>query len=420
MEFLTGLYLFYTFVSFYFLFLYTMTYIQNKKQIYEIIKPDKIRSLSIVVPCFNAEETIGKTIEAQLKSDYKGLKQIIISDDCSTDGSADIIKSYAKKYKKIKYVKTPKNTGNAAGAKNYGAKFVNTELIGFSDDDSIPGRDAISNMVGFFNDIKIGGVTSRVLVTGRDNFLVKSQAIEYKIIAFTRKLLGFLGSIYVTNGPLSIYRKGAYDDIGGFDTKNLTEDIEFTWKLIAEGWGIAMSVPAVVYTSPPSKIKEWFVQRVRWNIGGIQTMFKYKGKILANNMLGRFIVPFFAFSWFIGLTGLFFLVYRFFQYILVRFLVVKYSVAAQVALVTMNSFKLNPSILFIFGVVLVTLGLIFTFLALGYSREGNKHFRHGILGIFIYSFFYLLMYPPLLIVSAYKYFRGYNEWGGKRFEDTKK
>ncbi len=410
MEWLTVLYLVYTFIAFYFLFLYILTYMQNRKQIYETVKPDRIRSLSIVIPCFNEEKSIGKNIEAFLASDYKGLKKLIIVDDCSTDNSYDIIKQYAKKYPRVMALQTPENTGRAAGAKNFGIKYVKTELIGFSDADSLPNKNAISKMVGFFNDSKVGGVTSRVFVNSPKNYLTRAQAIEYKIIAFTRKLLGFLESIYVTNGPLSIYRKNAFDQTRGFDKGNLTEDIELTWHLVSKGWKIHMSIPAIVRSYVPTTVKTWFHQRIRWNVGGIQTVAKYRKKFFQCGMLGLFIMPFFIFSWFIGITGLFFLGYRLTKYIMMKFLVAKYSVAAQVALVPMNDFNLNPSILFIFGMVLFTLGLIYTITALFYSKEKGRITGHPFRDIFIYSFFYLLMYPPLLIVSFYKYFRGYNTW----------
>lgn len=410
MEFLTILYLTYTFIAFYFLSIYILTYIQNRKQIYEIIKPDKIRSLSIIVPCFNEAAAIGKNIEAFLASDYKGLKKLIIVDDCSTDNSYEIIKQYAKKYQRVTALRTPKNTGCAAGAKNFGIEYVKTELIGFSDADSLPNKDAITKMVGFFNDSKVGGVTSRVFVNSPKNYLTKAQAIEYKIIAFTRKLLGFLESIYVTTGPLSVYRKKAFDQTGGFDEDNLTEDIELTWHLVSKGWKINMSIPAIVRSYVPTTVRTWFRQRIRWNVGGIQTVAKYRKKFFQCGMLGLFIMPFFIFSWFIGITGLFFLGYRLTKYVMVKFLVAKYSMAAQVALVSMNSFNLNPSILFLFGLSLLTLGLIYTLIALFYSRETGQIIGHPLRDIFIYSFFYLLMYPPLLIVSFYKYFRGYNTW----------
>ena len=100
MEFLTILYFIYTFIALYFLIIYILTYTQNRKQIYEIIKPDEIKSLSIVIPCFNEEKSIGKSIETFLKSDYKGLKKIIIIDDCSTDDSYKIIKNTQKNTRK--------------------------------------------------------------------------------------------------------------------------------------------------------------------------------------------------------------------------------------------------------------------------------------------------------------------------------
>jgi len=265
-------------------------------------------------------------------------------------------------------------------------------------------------MVGFFNDPKVGGVTSRVFVNSPKNYLTKSQAIEYKIIAFTRKLLGFLDSIYVTNGPLSIYRKKAFDQTGGFDENNLTEDIEVTWHLVSKGWKIHMSIPAIVRSYVPTTIKTWFHQRIRWNVGGIQTVAKYRKKFFQCGMLGLFIMPFFMFSWFLGITGLFFLTYRLTKYVMMKFLVAKYSVASQVALVSMNDFNLNPSILFVFGIGLFALGALYTIVAMLHSKEQGRFIGHPFRDIFIYSLFYLLMYPPLLIVSFYKYMRGYNTW----------
>jgi cellulose synthase/poly-beta-1,6-N-acetylglucosamine synthase-like glycosyltransferase len=410
MDFLIVLYFFYTFVAFYFLMLHLIIYFQNRKEIYSSPKPDKIRPLTIVVPCYNEADSIGKNIETFLASDYTGLKKLIVVDDCSSDNSFEIIKKYAKKYDRVMALQTPKNTGRASGAKNYGLKYAKTELIGFSDADSIPNKNAISKMVGFLDDPEVGGVTSRVFVSNANNYLTRSQAIEYKIIAFTRKLLEFIESIYVTNGPLSIYKKEALDQVGGFDEDNLTEDIELTWHIVSKGWKVRMAIPAIIRSKTPETIREWFHQRIRWNVGGIQTVAKYKKKMANTGMLGFFILPFFVLSWAIGITGLFFLSYRFFNFIIMKFLVFKYSVAAEVAVISMNNFNMNPSILFLFGILLLSLGFGYTLLALTYSKEGGRVIGHPLRDIFIYSFFYLLMYPPLLIVSFFKYCRGYNTW----------
>jgi cellulose synthase/poly-beta-1,6-N-acetylglucosamine synthase-like glycosyltransferase len=409
MDYLTYVYLFYAFVSLYFLILFTLIYIQNKKQIYEVIKPKKEYSLSIVIPCFNAEKEIGHTIKNVLESDYNGLKKIIVVDDCSTDNSYEIIKKIAEANPKVIAVRTPKNTGNAAGAKNYGTQFVTTELIGFTDDDSMPRKEAISQMVGYFNDKRVGAVTSRVLVFQRKNLLEKLQSIEYKIIAFTRKLLGFVEAIYVTNGPLSIYRKKAFDDVGGFDKNNLTEDIEITWHFVSNGWKVCMSIPAKAYTIAPDTIKSWFKQRIRWNVGGMQTISKYKTAFLRCGMLGLFILPFFVLSWVIGTMGLFILSYRLGKYLFVKYLSVNYSIEMHTAIVNLKDISLSPSVLIFLGIIILGLGLVYNLIALVYSKEKDYE-SDGIFSISVYIFFYTLIYPILLITSVYKYVRGYNTW----------
>ena len=127
---------------------------------------------------------------------------------------------------------------------------------------------------------KIQSLIWLVLVSNRKNFLEKVQIIEYKMIAFMRRLLSFVEGVYVTPGPLAMYRKNAFDRVGGFDQKNLTEDIEITWHLVKDGYLIRMSSNARVFTITPNKWKVWFRQRIRWNMGGIQTILKYKQKAL--------------------------------------------------------------------------------------------------------------------------------------------
>lgn len=410
MEFITWVFLIYTFIAFYFLFMFLLIYFQHREKMFYSPPLTKQYSLSIVVPCCNGAENIGGTIQTLLDSDYKGLKKIIIVDDCSTDDSYKIAKEFEKKHpKKVLAVQTPKNTGNAAGAKNYGAKFVDTELIGFTDDDSIHEKDAIRKMIGFFDDEKVGAVTSNVLVYNRDNFILKLQSIEYKIIKFSRKLLEFVDSIYVTPGPLGIYRKSAFDKIKGFDVKNLTEDIEITWHLQYEGYKIRMSADSRAYAVSPTRIKEWVKQRNRWNIGGLQTIGKYRKYWFKKGMLGNFILPFFVLSWVLGLFGIFVLIYRIFRTLILRYLVTSYSIKAQTAILSASDINLIPSVLILFGLVVFGFSLIYTILALVNVKEKGYE-RENYFTISFYMIFYLLAYPIILIISGIKFLRGHRKW----------
>ncbi len=410
MDFITIVFLVYSFLAFYFLFLFILTYVQNKKEFFSVPPITKEYSLSIVVPCFNGEEVIGKTIENLLKLNYGGLKKIIVVDDCSTDNSYAIAKEYEKKYPdKIKAVQTPKNSGNAAGAKNYGAKFVKTELIGFTDDDSLPEKDSVNYMIGFFDDQKVGSVTSTVLVQNRNSFILRLQSIEYKVIKFSRKLLEFLDSIYVTPGPLAIYRKSAFDDVKGFDAENLTEDIEITWHLQCRGYKIKMAVPSRVYSVAPDKIKVWISQRNRWNIGGLQTINKYKSTFLKKGMLGAFILPFFVLSWFVGLFGIGLLGYRIFRAVALKYLSVNYSIQTQTAVLSLSDINLAVSALTFFGLAVFILSLFYTIFALSNIKE-KQHKKENWFSVGFYMLFYLLLYPIILIISLYKFLKGDIKW----------
>ena len=396
-----------TFIALYFLSLFTLTFAQNRKEIFSVPKPERDYKVSVLIPAFNEEDSIRGTVESVLKSDYKNLIEVIIINDGSKDNTLKIALELREKFSNVK-VLNKENSGKADSL-NQGIKFAKGELIAVVDADSYPDEHAISSMAGFFNDEKVGAVTTRILVKTKDNFLRKMQAIEYKVIAFTRKLLDFLDSIYVTPGPMALYRKSALEKIHGFDKRNMTEDIEATWHLIHDGYDVRMSFRAKSATVAPDTLKKWYKQRIRWNIGGYQTILKYKNCFFRKGMLGFFILPFFSVSLVLGVFGLGILFYRLFRRFLVSYLSTKGSIAAQTAIFAMQDINLNPSVLNFFGVLLFVLGLWFVFFALNLV---NKHIgeKENFFSVIFYALIYILLRPIVIIISLYKFFTGKYSW----------
>ena len=230
------------------------------------------------------------------------------------------------------------------------------------------------------------------------------------MIKFSRKLLEFIDSIYVTPGPLAIYRKTAFDEVGGFDEDNLTEDIEITWNMQAHDWKVRMCIPSRVYTVAPSKINAWLKQRNRWNMGGLQTIFKYKKVLLQRKgMLGAFILPFFVLSWLLGLFGIFILGYRITRKFIVDYLSTKYSIGAQTTILAFREINLTPHVLVFLGLVLFLFGLFFTLIALLNVKE-KQYNRVGVFTLGFYLIFYLLAYPIILIISLTKFLKRKRAW----------
>ncbi|MDP3966127.1 MAG: glycosyltransferase family 2 protein, partial [archaeon] len=188
-----------------------------------------------------------------------------------------------------------------------------------------------------------------------------------------------------------------------------TEDIEITWRLLDKGYDVKMSLVSRAYTIAPAKFKPWLKQRIRWNMGGVQAMVKHKEKFFKKGMLGFFVLPLFISSWIIGIVGLLFFIYRFGKWVFVRYLTTTYSIGANAAIISAGDLSLNPDILFFFGIILFVAGLIFTLISIFHEKEkGFKSPR--ILEIGVYTFFYLLTYPVILVMSVYKLLRRNMKW----------
>lgn len=400
----------YMFIGLYMSSLLILIYLPNRKKLFSFPK-SKLAPVSIIVPCYNEGETIGKTIESLLQLDYpKNMIEVIIVDDHSTDNSAEIAKSYAEKYKNVKVIINKHNSGGAAEPTNIGIKAARYDYIAVTDADSSPEKDTLKKMIGFLQKEPLtGAVTCAVLAKNAKTWIQKLQAIEYKVISFTRKLLDMVDAVYVTPGPFALYRKKLIKEIGYFDTKNFTQDIEIVWRLKQHGYTARMCLSAKVYSETPSKFRKWWRQRIRWSIGGTQTILKYKKFVFKKGMLGLFIIPFFTISLFLGLFGLGLFTYLMTKRLLVSYLSTKYSIYAQTAVVTLQDLTFAPSILNFFGAALFFLGLAFTLFVLANMKDEELK-KTKPFNILAYLLVYLMIYPFISITALYKLTRGKYSW----------
>ena len=128
----------------------------------------KNKVVSIIIPVYNGQSFIDKCMDSVLNQTYKNI-EIILSDDGSTDNSLKMIKSYAKKYKNIKY-DSHKNVGQSQ-TRNIALEQATGDYITYLDVDDYFDYDFIEKMISDCNDsdIIIGGYRS-VYPDGKINF----------------------------------------------------------------------------------------------------------------------------------------------------------------------------------------------------------------------------------------------------------
>ncbi|MBN2042499.1 MAG: glycosyltransferase family 2 protein [Candidatus Aenigmarchaeota archaeon] len=249
--------------------------------------------LTMIVPAYNEEKTLGRTVESVLNQDYPRNKlKVIIVDDASTDGTADVGREYARKYPNVTFLRHRKNRRKAA-ATNTGLRHVTTELVGFIDADTIlEESDALIRSIGYFRNKRTGSVIATIKPMDTKTFSQKLQRIEYTFTALVRKLLTFLGALYMTPA-FALYRTNLVRQLGGWDEDNFTEDLEMGLKLQNSGYKIEMSMNAAVKTNTPASFSKFWNQRIRWARGFVYNSRKYTHMFFGKSFghLGWFVLP---------------------------------------------------------------------------------------------------------------------------------
>lgn len=105
-----------------------------------------IKTISIIVPAYNAEKTIERCVDGLVKQTFKPT-EIIIIDDGSTDRTGAILDQYATKYKYIKVIHQT-NAGVSA-ARNRGIDEASSECILFVDSDDAVGEQFVETIMQY-------------------------------------------------------------------------------------------------------------------------------------------------------------------------------------------------------------------------------------------------------------------------------
>lgn len=282
----TVLFYFGTFLTLFVGIFYLITLFENREKISDP-KAKRFPKISIIVPAYNEAKTIRGALESLLQLNYpKDQFEIVMVNDGSIDDTFKI----AQEFSQVRSF--TKENGGKGSAINFGLEKVQGEFVVVLDADSFVSKNILKTMIGYFEDNQIMAVTPTLKVYNPKGFWQKLQYIEYLFSVFFRKIFSFLGSVYVTPGPFSIYRKSFFDQYGGFDENNLTEDMEIALRIQAAGYEIENSIHAEVFTVAPDNFKELLHQRIRWYTGVIENIYTYRHLFgLHKGNLGAFVLP---------------------------------------------------------------------------------------------------------------------------------
>ena len=289
---------FFLFVGIYFEVFILFTYLVHRKQIIAdegrvFERTEHYPSVTIVVPVWNEETTIGGTIKSLLSLNYpKDRLKIVVVDDGSTDGTWMIMQHYAKEHPQIEI--HHKENGGKHTAVNYAIERCTTDLIGCLDADSFVDKDTLKKITCvFMDDPEAMAVTPAMKIDNPKTIIQSVQSIEYLFGILVKKVMAILGAIHVTPGPFTIFRRTMFDQIGMFRKAHNTEDMEIAFRMQANHLKIENVHNAWVYTTGPNTIKKLYKQRVRWTYGFLRNVWDYRFLFLNRKYgnIGVFTLP---------------------------------------------------------------------------------------------------------------------------------
>lgn len=250
--------------------------------------------VSVIVPAYNEEKVIERTIQALIDTKYQD-KEIILVDDGSKDKTFDVMNKYKKQAKVLQ-----KTNGGKASAINFGLAYSTGEIIVIVDADTIVGHESLMHLVkGFSIDKDVAAVAGNIKVRNRKNWLTWCQAIEYVAgIQIARRALDVFGAISVVPGALGSFRKSVLEEIGSYHKDTLVEDFDVTLKILKTKLVISGSTNSTAYTEAPESLKSLYKQRKRWYLGNLQ-VFSRHVDALTNPRFGilqRLVFPYMIFS----------------------------------------------------------------------------------------------------------------------------
>lgn len=238
--------------------------------------------VSILVPAHNESLVITRTVRALLNFHYpKDRFEVIVINDNSSDDTAEKLEEIQKEIPegRLIVISTGKEVGGTgkSNALNIGFSLAKGDVIAIYDADNTPEPEALIILVeNLMADDKIGAVIGKFRTRNR-NASILSRFVNIETLAY--QCMNQAGRYYFFKlctipGTNYVIRRSIIEQIGGWDTKALSEDTEISFRLYRMGYYIKQMPLAVTWEQEPHLLNVWFRQRTRWAKGNLYVLMK--------------------------------------------------------------------------------------------------------------------------------------------------
>ncbi len=245
--------------------------------------------VSVIVPAYNEAVGIEAAVRSLVASTYKGELEVVVVDDGSTDGTAELARALDLPGVTV----VSQANGGKAAALAAGTRLARHDLLVMLDGDTVFEAETIRWIVQPLRDPRVGAVSGNTKVGNRKGLLGRWQHLEY-VMGFNldRRMLDLFGCIPTVPGASGAFRRQALDAAGGMSLDTLAEDTDITMAITRAGYRVVYEERARAWTEAPLTWRDLWRQRYRWSYGTLQCVWKHRGAVRERNALGLIGIPY--------------------------------------------------------------------------------------------------------------------------------
>ncbi len=232
------------------------------------------RSVDVFIPTMNESIQVLRTTLLAC-NDLKYPHRTLVLDD----GSRPEVKALCEELNCI-YLARNSSEHAKAGNLNFGLLHSRAEFIAIFDADHVPLGKFIDRLIGYFSDEKVGFVQSPQEFYNIDSIQHRTDrkqkrmwAEQYLFFSLIQPGRDTWNAAYFA-GSCAMIRRKALDDIGGFATGSITEDMLTSIRLHAKGWSSVYHNENLAFGIAAETLRPFSIQRQRWGVGNWQVFVR--------------------------------------------------------------------------------------------------------------------------------------------------
>lgn len=250
------------------------------------ISPADFPYVSLLIAAYNEEKIVDEKMSNCFELGYPKDKLKIV---WITDGSTDSTNEKLSRYSNTEVLFEPKRGGKTA-ALNRAMNFINTDIVIFTDANTILNKDSITEIVNAFSDPKVGCVAGekRIALTSATNTSSLGEGAYWKYESVLKEMDSRLNTTAGAAGELFAVRKDLYEYV---EEDTLLDDFIISMRIAKKGYKIRYCKNAYAVEGGSLNMREEKKRKVRIAAGGIQSVIRL------SSLLNVFKYPLLSFQY---------------------------------------------------------------------------------------------------------------------------